>query len=122
MARAQQADRVRRIGVLMSSAAADPESRLRVAAFEKGLHELGWAEGRNLRTEYRWADNPNALRKDATELAGMGLEVIVANSTPVMAALKEQTRSVPIVFTQVTDPIGQGIVANLGRPGGHVTG
>jgi len=121
-ARAQQSERVRRIGVLMSFAAGDPEARLRTAALEKGLRELGWADGRNLRVEYRWADNPNTLRSHATELAAMAPDLIVANSTPVMAALVEQTRTVPIVFAQVTDPVGQGFVANLGRPGGHVTG
>jgi putative ABC transport system substrate-binding protein len=121
-ARAQQGERVRRIGVLMSFAAGDPESRLRIAALEKGLRELGWVDGRNLRIEYRWADNPDALRSHATELAAMTPDLIVANSTPVMAALAEQTRTVPIVFAQVTDPVGQGFVANLGRPGGHVTG
>jgi len=121
-ARAEPAERVRRIGVLMSLAPGDPEARQRIAALEKGLRELGWVEGRNLRTEYRWADNPNALRTHATELAAMAPELIVASSTPVMAALVEQTRTVPTVFAQVTDPVGQGLVANLGRPGGHVTG
>src|SRR5262245_52839700 len=121
-ARAQQAERERRIGVLMSLDAGDPESRLRTAALEKGLRELGWADGRNLRIEYRWADNANTLRSHATELAAITPDLIVANSTPVMATLVEQTRTVPIVFAQVTDPVGQGLVANLGRPGGNATG
>src|SRR5262245_47890280 len=122
VARAQQAKRVRRIGVLMSLAAGDPESQLRIAAFEKGLRKLGWVEGRNLRTEYRWADSANALHTHAAELASLPPDLILANSTPVMTALKAQTRAVPIVFVQVTDPVGQGFVSNLAHPGGNVTG
>jgi putative tryptophan/tyrosine transport system substrate-binding protein len=121
-ARAQQPDRMRRIGVLMSFAANDPEGQSRAAAFENGLRELGWVRGRNLRIEYRWADNPDVLRTQATELVGMAPDLIVANSTPVMAALQEQRHAVPIVFTQVTDPVGQGLVLNLAHPGGHLTG
>jgi putative ABC transport system substrate-binding protein len=121
-ARAQQSERVRRVGVLMSSAAGDPEAQLRVAAFEDGLRDLGWIKGRNLRLEYRWADNADALRTYATELARSAPNLILANSTPVMAALQEQRPTVPIVFTQVTDPIGQGLVSNLGHPGGNLTG
>ena len=79
-------------------------------------------EGRNLRTEYRWADNANALHAHATELANMAPDLILANSTPVMAALKAQTRTLPIVFVQVTDPVGEGFVSNLAHPGGTVTG
>src|SRR5215218_405142 len=103
-ARAQPGERTRRIGVLMSFAAGDPEARLRVAALEKGLRELGWVEGRNLRTEYRWADNADVLHAYATELVGMAPDLIVANSTPVM------------------DPVGQGLVPNLAHPGGTLTG
>ncbi len=121
-ARAQQPERVRRVGVLLSSAAGDPEAQLRVAAFEDGLRDLGWIKGRNLRLEYRWADNADLLRTHATELARMAPDLILANSTPVMAALQEQRPTVPIVFTQVTDPIGQGLVSNLGHPGGNLTG
>jgi putative ABC transport system substrate-binding protein len=118
----QQAERMRRIGVLMSFAANDPEGQARVAAFERGLRNLGWIEGRNLRIEYRWADNANVLRSQATELVGQKLDLILANSTPVMAALQEQRHVVPIVFTQVTDPIGQGLMSNLAHPGGNLTG
>jgi putative ABC transport system substrate-binding protein len=121
-ARAQPSERVRRVGVLMSFAAGDPEAQLRVAAFEDGLRDLGWIKGRNLRLEYRWADSADALRTYATELARMAPDLILANSTPVMAALQEQRPTVPIVFTQVTDPIGQGLVTNLGHPGGNLTG
>ncbi|MFL5039138.1 MAG: ABC transporter substrate-binding protein [Xanthobacteraceae bacterium] len=121
-ARAQPGERTRRIGVLMSFAASDPEARLRVAALEKGLRELGWVEGRNLRTEYRWADNIDVLHAYATELVGMAPDLIVANSTPVMAAVQKQRHTVPVVFTQVTDPVGQGLVPNLAHPGGTLTG
>jgi putative ABC transport system substrate-binding protein len=121
-ARAQQSERVRRVGVLMSSAAGDPDAQLRVTAFENGLRDLGWIKGRNLRLEYRWADNADLLRTYATELARMAPDLILANSTPVMAALQEQRPTVPVVFTQVTDPIGQGLVSNLGHPGGNLTG
>ncbi len=120
--RAQQSSQVRRVGVLMSSAAGDPDAQLRVAAFEDGLRDLGWIKGRNLRLEYRWADNADLLRTSATELARMAPDLILANSTPAMAALQEQRPTVPIVFTQVTDPIGQGLVSNLGHPGGNLTG
>jgi putative ABC transport system substrate-binding protein len=120
--RAQQLDRMRRIGVLMSFAADDPEAQSRAAAFEHRLRELGWVIGRNLRIEYRWADNAEVLRTHATELIGMAPDLILANSTPVMSALQEQRHAVPIVFTQVTDPVGQGLVLNLAHPGGRLTG
>jgi putative tryptophan/tyrosine transport system substrate-binding protein len=122
VARGQQGERMRRIGVLMSFAAGDPEAQLRVAALEKGLRELGWVEGRNLRIDYRWAYNANVLRTHATELVHMAPDLILANSTPVMAALKEQAPTVPIVFVQVTEPVAQGFVQSLARPGGNVTG
>jgi putative ABC transport system substrate-binding protein len=121
-ARAQQAEKMRRIGVLMSFAANDPEAQLRVAAFEKGLQDLRWAEGRNLRIEYRWAENANLLRAHAAELARLAPDLILANSTPVMIALQEHRHAIPIVFTQVTDPVGQGLVSNLAHPGGNLTG
>src|SRR5262245_1432487 len=116
---AEQAERIRRIGVVMSFAPGDPESQLRIAALEKGLRDLGWVEGRNLRTEYRWADSANALHAHASELASLAPDLILANSTPVMAALKAETRTKPIVFLQVTDPVGQGLVSNLALPGGN---
>jgi putative tryptophan/tyrosine transport system substrate-binding protein len=121
-ARAQQAGKTRRIGVLMSFALNDPEGLSRAAALENGLRKLGWIKGHNLRIEYRWAGNPEVLRTDAAELVGMAPDLILANSTPVMAALREQRRAVPIVFTQVTDPVGEGLVQNLAHPGGHFTG
>jgi putative ABC transport system substrate-binding protein len=83
---------------------------------------LGWIKGHNLRIEYRWAGNPEVLRTGAAELLGMTPDLILANSTPVMAVLREQRYAVPIVFTQVTDPVGEGLVQNLAHPGGHLTG
>jgi putative tryptophan/tyrosine transport system substrate-binding protein len=122
-AHAQQGQRVRRIGVLMGLVASDPEAQSRVAAFEHGLRELGWVKGRNLWIEYRWAGGgENVLRNHASELIAMTPDLMLANSTPVMAALREQTRVVPIVFTQVTDPVGEGLVPNLAHPGGNLTG
>src|SRR5215475_12663402 len=122
-ARAQQGQRVRRIGVLMGLVANDPEAQSRVAAFENGLRELGWVKGRNLWIEYRWAGGgENELRNHAAELLAVAPDLILANSTPVTAALREQSQVVPIVFTQVTDPVGQGLVPNLAHPGGNLTG
>src|SRR5215475_11527906 len=121
-ARAQQSERMRRIGVLMGLAAGDPEAQSRVAAFENGLRELGWVKGRNLSIEYRWAGDGNVLRDHAAELLAMAPDLILANSTPVTVALREQSGAVPIVFTQVTDPVGQGLVPNLAHPGGDITG
>ena len=122
-ARAQQGQRMRRIGVLMGLVASDPEAQSRVAAFEHGLRELGWVKGRNLWIEYRWAGGgENELRNHAAELLAMAPDLILANSTPVTAALREQSQVVPIVFTQVTDPVGQGLVPNLAHPGGNLTG
>ena len=119
---AQQSGKMRRIGVLMSFAVNDPEGLSRAAALENGLRKLGWIKGHNLRIEYRWAGNPEVLRTGAAELLGMTPDLILANSTPVMAVLREQRYTVPIVFTQVTDPVGEGLVQNLAHPGGHRTG
>ena len=110
------------VGVLMSFGANDPEAQSRAAAFENGLRQLGWVRGHNLSIEYRWADDPDVLRTYATELVGMAPDLILVNSTPAMAALQEQRQAVPIVFTQLTDPVGEGLVLNLARPGGHLTG
>jgi putative ABC transport system substrate-binding protein len=120
---AARAQGMRRIGVLMSLAASDPEAQLRLAAFEKAMRDLGWAEGRGLRTEHRWAvGDADVLRRAARELLGTAPDVILANSTPAALALREQGGTVPIVFVQVTDPVGQGLVPNLARPGGNLTG
>jgi putative ABC transport system substrate-binding protein len=121
-ARAQQSNRTRLLGVLLAMAPSDPEAQLRVKAFEAGLQELGWTEGRNLRLEYRWAPgDATVLRSQATELVGLAPDLILATSTPVLAALREE-KPVPIVFVQVTDPVGGGFVPNLARPGGYLTG
>src|SRR5262245_4869653 len=117
-----QTKQMRRIGVLMGLVAGDPEAQSRVVAFENGLRELGWVKGRNLSIEYRWAGNGNVLRDHAAELLAMAPDLILANSTPVTVALREQSGAVPIVFTQVVDPVGQGLVANLAHPGGNLTG
>ena len=113
---------MRRIGVLMGLVANDPEAQSRMVAFENGLRELGWVKGRNLSIEYRWAGDGNVLRDHAAELLAMTPDLILANSTPVTVALREQSQTVPIVFTQVTDPVGQGLVPNLAHPGGNLTG
>jgi putative ABC transport system substrate-binding protein len=121
-ARAQHSERMRRIGVLMGLVASDPEAQSRVAVFENALRELGWVKGRNLSIEYRWAGDGNGLRDHAAELLAMEPDLILASTTPVTAALQEQSRTVPIVFTQVSDPVGQGLVPNLAHPGGNLTG
>src|SRR5215831_5000333 len=116
-----QTKRMRRIGVLMGLVANDPEAQSRVVALENGLRELGWVKGHNLSIEYRWAGD-GVLRDHAAELLAMAPDLILANSTPVTVALREQSGTAPIVFTQVTDPIGQGLVPNLANPGGNITG
>jgi putative ABC transport system substrate-binding protein len=123
-ARAQQPERVRRIGVLMASAADDSESQARIAAFLQGLQQLGWADGRNVRIDTRWATtNADEIRRHATELAALAPDVLVAgNGTPTVAPLLQATRTVPIVFVVVVDPVGAGFVASLAQPGGNATG
>ena len=122
-AHAQQAERVRRIGVLNSLAQDDPEGQARVAAFSEGLQQLGWTAGRNVQMEMRWAaGNADQFRKYATELVALAPEVLVANATPSVAALLQATRSVPIVFVNVADPVGAGFVESLARPGENATG
>ena len=117
-----QAKKVRRIGVLMGLVAGDPEAQSRLVAFENGLRELGWVNGRNLSIEYRWAGDGNVLRDHAAELLAIAPDLILTNSTPVTVALRERSEAVPIVFTQVVDPVGQGLVPNLAHPGGNLTG
>src|SRR5215831_6363354 len=117
-----QTKQMGRIGVLMGLVASDPEAQSRVVAFENGLRELGLVKGRNLSIEYRWAGDGSVLRDHAAELLAMAPDLILANSTPVTTALREQSGAVPIVFTQVSDPIGQGLVPNLAHPGGNLTG
>ena len=123
-ARAQQSGGMRRIGVLMASAADDSENQARMAAFLQGLAQLGWTDGRNIRIDTRWATtNPDELRRHATELAALAPDVLVAASgTTTVAPLLQATRTVPIVFVVVVDPVGAGFVASLARPGGNATG
>jgi putative ABC transport system substrate-binding protein len=120
---AQQPERMRRIGVLMNLATDDREGQARLAAFVDGLQQSGWQSGRNLHVEVRWgAGDAERFRQYATELVALAPEVILAGSGATMPALRQATRSVPIVFTLVPDPVGAGFVASLARPGGNVTG
>jgi putative ABC transport system substrate-binding protein len=122
-ARAQQSERMRRIGVLMPFAEGDPEVHPRVAAFQQGLQELGWIDARNVRIDYRFAaGDAGRFRKFADELLALVPDVVLAPSTPSVVALQQATRTVPIIFVGVTDPVGAGIVEGLARPGGNVTG
>jgi putative tryptophan/tyrosine transport system substrate-binding protein len=122
-ARAQQADRVRRVGVLMSRAAGDPEEQARFAGFLQGLQKLGWTDGRNVRIDYRWAAaDADRSRTYAAELVALAPDVILASGSTSVAALLQTTRTVPIVFVNVVDPVGAGYVARLARPGGNATG
>src|SRR5262249_34518645 len=122
-ARAQQPERIRRIGVLMSLAAGDPEAQGRLVAFVQGLQELGWSVGRNVRLDIRWAaGEPGLFRRYAAELVALAPDVILGAVTSSVRALLEVTRTVPIVFASATDPVGGGLVASLARPGGNVTG
>ena len=121
-ARAQETDRVRRIGALMSMSADDPEGQARLAGFLQGLQELGWTAGRNLRIDYRWPSDDTSRRRYAAELIALAPEVILASTSPSVAALQQASRTVPIVFAAVTDPVGQGFVSSLQRPGGNATG
>jgi ABC-type uncharacterized transport system substrate-binding protein len=122
-ASAQQGERVRRIGVLMDSAADEPEAQARLAALLQGLQEAGWAVGRNVRIDTRWSAGDAArLRRDAAELVALGLDVIVAGTAPTLPALQQATHTVPIVFAQSLDPVGAGFVQSLARPRGNMTG
>jgi putative ABC transport system substrate-binding protein len=122
-ARAQQGERVRRIGALMYLAADDAESPAHVAAFARGLQELGWIEGRNIRIDYRWGGGDlDRVRRYAAELVALAPDVILVGSGSALAALQSATRTVPIVFVSVTDPVGGGYVASLARPGANITG
>src|SRR5262245_18702562 len=121
--RAQQPDRVRHVGVLMNLAAEDPESQRRVTAFVQGLQELGWTDGRNVRIETRWGvSDAEHNRRYAAELIALAPDVILASGTPVLVALQRETRSIPIVFTTIVDPVGAGFAERLSRPGGNATG
>ena len=122
-ARGQQPERMRRIGVLTNIAENDPESKARNAAFQQGLQQLGWIDGRNVRIDTRWTlGDAERTRKYAAELVALSPDVILAIGTEVMASLQQATRTVPIVFVLVPDPVGAGIVDSLSRPGGNATG
>jgi putative tryptophan/tyrosine transport system substrate-binding protein len=123
VARAQQPERMRRIGVLMSLAAGDPEAQARLVAFVQGLQEQGWTVGRNVRIDIRWAaGEPELFRRYAAELVALAPDVILGAVTSSVRALLEATRTIPIVFASATDPVGGGLIASLARPGGNVTG
>jgi putative tryptophan/tyrosine transport system substrate-binding protein len=122
-ARAEQADRIRRVGVLMGYAETDPQAKALLAEFTQAVSEFGWIEGRNLRMDVRWAPgNTDLMRTFAKELVSLQPDVILTQSTPVTAAVKRETSTIPIVFVAVADPVGSGFVASLSRPGGNVTG
>jgi putative ABC transport system substrate-binding protein len=120
---AQQRERMRRIGVLMGQDENDPEVKPRLSAFTQALAGLGWTEGRNMRTDLRWAGgDANRIRALAQELVGLQPDLIVTNATPATVALQRETRTIPIVFVGVADPVASGIVARLDRPSGNITG
>jgi putative tryptophan/tyrosine transport system substrate-binding protein len=122
-ARAQQGERMRRIGVLMNLSEDDPEAQRLVATFREGLAQLGWTEGRNLRIDYRWsAGDIERIRRYAAELVALGPDAILAYSGSVMGPLQQVSSTVPIVFVEVIDPVGAGFVTSLARPGGNATG
>jgi putative ABC transport system substrate-binding protein len=123
LVRAQQPERMRRIGLLIAYAEADPDAQARMGAFTRELEALGWANGRNMRFKYRWAaGDTNRFRAYAAELVSLQCDVILAVTTPATSALQHDTRTIPIVFVMVSDPEGSGVVASLARPGGNVTG
>jgi putative ABC transport system substrate-binding protein len=122
-ARAQQSERARRIGVLMHSRADEPEAQARLLAFLQGLQEAGWAVGRNLRIDYRWSVGDAArLLRDAQELVALSPDVILAGVGGTTSALHQATRTVPVVFAQSIDPVGNGFIESMARPGGNATG
>jgi putative tryptophan/tyrosine transport system substrate-binding protein len=120
---AQQGERVRRVSVLLGLAENDPEAISRVKAFRLGMRDLGWIEGRNLQMEYRFAGtNLESINKHVAELIRLAPDIIVANSSPVLAVLRPATSTIPIVFVVVSDPVDQGFISSLAHPGGNITG
>ena len=120
---AQQGERLRRVGVLIGVAESDREGQVRIAAFGQALRDLKWAEGNNLRIDIRWGTGDAALTKRyAAELVSLAPDVILGTNTPTVRALKQATETIPIVFAGLSDPIGDGIVASLSKPGGNITG
>jgi putative ABC transport system substrate-binding protein len=122
-AQAQQPERMQRIGVLIAPLESDPEAQRRMSALRDGLEKLGWNDGRNVRIDVRWGGgDAERLRAYAVELVGSNPDVIVAAATPALELLKQATQTIPIVFAQVSDPVGGGFVPSLARPGGNITG
>jgi len=123
-ARAQQPDRMRRIGVLMAVPESDPEAQDWLGAFGEGLQQLGWTAGRNIRLDYRWAApfDAESRQRVGKELVALQPDLILTQNTVSTASILQETRSIPIIFANVVDPIGSGFVASLARPGGNVTG
>jgi putative tryptophan/tyrosine transport system substrate-binding protein len=120
---AQPSDRMRRIAMLSGFAAGDPEAQARVAVLQQGLSELGWSEGRNVSMDFRWSTGPaEEMRAFAKELIELKADVIVGMTTPAVTALVNETKTIPIVFVNIVDPLGRGFISNLARPGGNVTG
>jgi putative tryptophan/tyrosine transport system substrate-binding protein len=120
---AQRIDRMRTVSMLLGLAEKDPEAINRVKAFRSGMRDLGWIEGRNVQIESRFAGtNPESINKNVTEVVRLAPDVIVANSSAVMFALRPATSTIPIVFAVVSDPVGQGFISNLAHPGGNITG
>ena len=121
--RAQQAERVPRIGVLMASGDNNPQYQNYVAVFRDAFQKIGWTEGRNIQIDYRWsAFDAKLMERFSKELLMLKPNVILSNNTPTTAALLQQTRTIPIVFATVADPVGSGFVAGLSQPGGNATG
>jgi putative ABC transport system substrate-binding protein len=122
-ARAQQSDRIRRIAVLMNNAEDDPEGQARAVGFRQGLQVLGWTEGKNLRVDWHWtAGDVGRIRAVVTELVGQSPDIVVANGRVTLSEAVQVIRSIPIVFVLLNDPVGQGFISSLARPGGNVTG
>lgn len=121
--RAQQPEQVRRIAVLNSLTEGDPEAMTRLAAFEQAMRELGWTNGGNLRIDYRWAGNdPELIRKFVAELVALAPDVIMTSGSVVVGPMVRATVDIPIVFLQVIDPVGSGLIKSMAQPGGNVTG
>src|SRR2546429_1089717 len=122
-ARAQQPAQIRRVGMLIGYAENDPETQARLSAFRQALEQLGWKEGRSIRLDYRFAPaSPDEAQRFAKELVALRPDVLVGNSTPATAALLRETRTIPIVFVGVSDPVGSHFAASIARPGGITTG
>jgi ABC-type uncharacterized transport system substrate-binding protein len=122
-ARAQQGGRMRRVGVLVSNAEDDPQVQRQLAAFQRGLAELGWIEGRNVQIDRRFAvDDQSRVQAFASELIGLKPDVILASGPTTVSAVQRETRTIPVVFAQINDPLGAGVVTSLARPGGNITG